>query len=386
MKMLRLPRSKVKIGERLPWNVRDAEEQLLLTRGHIVESEHQLDLLLERGAFVDVEEVKAVASQTNATAAPVVARHLNLFGLWDQATLDLQKLLTATPLPDDLTERVERFAHHIVELVESNADIGIYRCVRQEQAKAFYYGYAHAIHVAMLCLLLTRHLGWPAPRVLCIVKAALTMNTSILALQGQMAGQDFPMRDKQRAMIQDHPQRSHDLLFQAGVSEPEWLTAILQHHERPDGTGYPTGCSDISEMAVLLRLTDVFLAKISPRVLRPAVTAQDAIRQVFRDDHGGALSTAVIKEFGIYPPGDFVKLASGELAVVVQRTDNARAPVVAVITDKAEHPIGHTIRRDTSQAEFAITANASNKTMLARLPPERLYGFSEMTHAITPPR
>lgn len=385
MKMLRLPRSKVKIGARLPWNVRDAEEQLLLSRGHIVESEHQLDLLLERGAFVDVEEVKAVASQVTATVGPLVAPHLNLFGLWDQATLDLQKLLAVPKLPDDLAERMARFAGHITELVDSNADIGIYRCVRQEQSKTFYYGYAHSIHTAMLCLLLSRHLGWPGERVQCLVKAALTMNVSILPLQGQMAGQDFPMRDKQRAMIREHPQRSHDLLFQAGVSDPQWLTAVLQHHERPDGTGYPSGCTDAGEMAVMLRLCDVFLAKISPRELRPAVTTQDAIRQVFRDDHGGALSTAVIKEFGIYPPGDFVKLASGELAVVVQRTDNARAPVVAVITDTAEHPIAKTIRRDTALAEFAIIVNASNKTMLARLPPERLYGFSEMTHAVAPP-
>ena len=386
MKMLRLPRSKVKIGARLPWNVRDAEGQMLWSRGHLVESEHQLDLLLERGAFVDVEEVKAVESQASATVDRPVARHLNLFGLWDQATLDLQKLLTASTLPQDLADQIARFAAHIIELVQSNADIGIYRCVRQEQSKAFYYGYAHSIHAAMLCLLLTRHLGWPADRVLTLVKAALTMNTSILALQGQMAGQDFPMRDKQRAMIHEHPQRTHDLLFQAGVSDPEWLSAILQHHERPDGTGYPTGRTDLNEMAVMLRLTDVFLAKISPRELRSALTTQDAIRQVFRDDHGGALSTAVIKQFGIYPPGDFVKLASGELAVVVQRTDNARAPVVAVITDKAEHPIAKTIRRETSLPEFAITGNASNKTMLARLPPERLYGFSEMTHAGAPPR
>ncbi|MDP2371559.1 HD-GYP domain-containing protein [Rhodoferax sp.] len=386
MKMLRLPRSKVQLGARLPWNVRDDAGQLLLSRGHIVESEHQLDQLLERGAFVDAEEVKAVASQASSNVDPTVARHLNLFGLWDQATLDLQKLLTGATLADDLADQIARFAGHIIELVDSNADIGIYRCVRQEQAKVFYYGYAHSIHAAMLCLLLTRHLGWPAERVLTLVKAALTMNTSILALQGQMAGQDFPMRDKQRELIHEHPQRSHDLLFQAGVSDPEWLNAILQHHERPDGTGYPTGRTDLDEMAMLLRLTDVFLAKISPRELRPALTTQDAIRQVFRDDHGGALSTAVIKQFGIYPPGDFVKLASGELAVVVQRTANARAPIVAVITDKAEHPIAKTMRRDSSLPEYAITANAHNKTMLARLPPERLYGFAEMTHTATPPR
>jgi hypothetical protein len=73
-----------------------------------------------------------------------------------------------------------------------------------------------------------------------------------------------------------------------------------------------------------------------------------------------------------------VKLASGELGVVVQRTDNARAPIVASITDTAGHPVARTLKHDTSQAEFAIVGTAGHPAMLARLPPERLYGFAKV--------
>lgn len=384
MKMLRLPRSKVQLGAPLPWNVRDDQGQLLLSRGHVVESEHQLDLLLERGAFVDAEEVKALASQVTAAAQPHVERHRNLFGLWEQAELDLHKLLVDAEHGAALTESVDRLARHVVDLVDSDADIAIYRCVRQEQAKTFYYGYAHALHCAMLCILLSRYLTWPKERTNRLVKAALTMNMSILDLQGQMAVQDVPVRDKQRLQISQHPQRAHELLLAAGVADEDWLTAVLQHHERPDGKGYPQGSTQVSEMAAILRLADVFMAKISPRALRPALSAQEAARQLFREDNGGTLSTALIKQFGIYPPGDLVRLASGELAVVVQRTANARAPIVAVITDKTEHLIAKTVRHDSSLPEFAITGIASNKALLARLPPERLYGFSEMVNRAPP--
>lgn len=384
MKMLRLPRSKVQLGAPLPWNVRDDQGQLLLSRGHVVESEHQLDLLLERGAFVDAEDVKAVASQVAAATGPHVERHLNLFGLWEQAELDLHKLLVDAEHGAALTESVDRLARHVVDLVDSDADIAIYRCVRQEQAKTFYYGYAHALHCAMLCILLSRYLTWPKERTNRLVKAALTMNMSILDLQGQMAVQDVPVRDKQRLQISQHPQRAHELLLAAGVADVDWLTAVLQHHERPDGKGYPQGSTEVSEMASILRLADVFMAKISPRALRPALSAQEAARQLFREDNGGTLSTALIKQFGIYPPGDLVRLASGELAVVVQRTANARAPIVAVITDKTEHLIAKTVRHDSSLPEFAITGIASNKALLARLPPERLYGFSEMVNRAPP--
>lgn len=41
MKVLRLPRSKVKLGEPLPWGVRDETGLLLLSKGHILTTEHR---------------------------------------------------------------------------------------------------------------------------------------------------------------------------------------------------------------------------------------------------------------------------------------------------------------------------------------------------------
>jgi len=51
----------VQPGAPLPWNVRDEQGRLLLSKGHLVMDERQLDELLERGAFVDVEEIRAAA-------------------------------------------------------------------------------------------------------------------------------------------------------------------------------------------------------------------------------------------------------------------------------------------------------------------------------------
>src|SRR5512133_3350913 len=93
MKMLRLPRSKVQIGTPLPWSVRDAQGWLLLSRGHMVESEHQLDQLLQRGAYVDADEVRAVERENAPDRPQVILPPPNIFGLWDQTTTDLKKLL-----------------------------------------------------------------------------------------------------------------------------------------------------------------------------------------------------------------------------------------------------------------------------------------------------
>jgi len=383
MKVLRLPRAKVAVGRPLPWNVRDESGLLLLSKGHIVENEQQLDTLLERGAFVDVEEIRASAAQASGNEVaqtPAYVLPPNLFGLWDKTSAQLQALLTRSAEPDFVAQ-VAQYAQDLIALMDVNPDIALYRCVRQDNVQHYWYGYAHSVHTAVLCVLMARQLAWPQSRCMSLVHAALTMNLSILELQGQMAGQDTPVKEKQAEKIRAHPQAAVDALLRAGVRDQDWLDAIAQHHERSDGSGYPKGLTALNELAVALRVADVFMAKISPRALREALTPQAAVRQLYTEDGGGALSTAVVKQFGLYPPGDYVRLASGEQAVVVQRTANAKAPIVAAITDAYGQSIVRTLRRDTSQSEFAIVGTVADRSALKRLAPERLYGLATVAKA-----
>ena len=222
-------------------------------------------------------------------------------------------------------------------------------------------------------------------RTVSLVKAAITMNMAVLDLQGQLSNQDVPPWENQKAQLRRHPQEAVDWLVQAGVDDVDWLSAVAQHHERSDGSGYPQGSTDVSEVALALRIADVFMARITVRKLRPAMTIQEAAKQMFREDQGGALSSAVIKELGIFPPGDVVRLASGEIGVVMRRTDKVKCPIVAAITDTAGHPTVHTEQRDTARTEFAIVEAVADRTLVARLPPERVYGFaSAVTHTAPP--
>lgn len=383
MKMLRLPRSQVRLGMKLPWSVRDENCVLLLAKGFVLLDQEQLDALLVRGAFVDEEEVRAAAEAaahklliSGGDPRKSLGAIASIFGAWDQTTEALKLLLSVQLKEPDFPSRMQAFAQHIIATFDVNPEFGIYRTVRQDHAQNFYYGYTHAVYTATLCILIARHLQWPSSRILSVVQAALTMNMTVFQLQGQMAAQDHPMRDKQKAALMVHPTQAVELLRTGGVADTEWLDAVEQHHEHADGTGYPSGRSDISEMAAVLRVADVFMARISPRTFRAAISPKDAIGLLYREEKGGILATAVVKEFGIYPPGDFVKLASGELGVAVQRTDNARAPIVAAITDASAHPIAKTVRRDTRTPEFAIVEGVQEKAMLKHLAPERLYGFS----------
>lgn len=378
MQLLKLVQSKVQVGVPLPWNVRNSDGNLLLARGHVIQSEQQLETLLDRGAYVDADEVRALARAAAAVGAGLASsKHPpSLFELWNQAVLRLEPILKSAGQDSDFTANLHALAVDIAALVERDADIGIYTTVRQEKNKLFYYGYAHSVHTALLGTLMARRMGWAEERVLRLIQGALTMNIAIVELQGRMAAQDTLVLDKQRAQIGQHPTAATAALQAAGVTDEEWLTAVAEHHERPDGSGYPQKMTTPSPMAQALRLADVFLAKITPRELRPALSTQEAARQLFKEAKGSPMAMAIIKEFGIYPPGDFVKLKSGESAVVVRRSANANAPLVASVTDAAGLPIVSTVRRDTADPVYAIAGTIADKSMLARMPPERLYGLT----------
>ena len=382
MKLLRLPTAKVHLGEPLPWNVRDANSHLLLSKGQIISSQSQLDSLLERGAFVDVEDARAAERLLVTTNDNSVTRRApNLFGVWDQLPNELRKLTDGLRDSTDATARIKTFAQATMALVDQDVDIALYHTVRQENADLYFYGYSHAIHTAVLCLLMARKLAWTGQRTLSLVCAALTMNMSILTLQGQLAKQEFPIRESQRDLIRLHPREAHDWLQRAGIDDADWLTAVAQHHERSDGSGYDKGLTDIADIAVALRVTDVFMAKISRRTMRSAMGIKDAAKQLYTEDHGGPMSTAIIKEFGIFPPGEVVRLACGEIGVVMRRTASAKCPLVATITDSAGHPVSRTQQRDTTRAEYAVVSSVTPPSDIARLPPERIYGYAAVASA-----
>ena len=117
------------------------------------------------------------------------------------------------------------------------------------------------------------------------------------------------------------------MLELSGVTDRDWLDGVADHHVAPDGSGYPAGHHESNDFAALVRRADIYTAKLSPRTTRSAMAADRAGRAMFMYDPGNSMTAALVKEFGVYPPGCFVKLVSGETAVVVKRGPSVVTPL-----------------------------------------------------------
>lgn len=375
-RLLQLVLSQVAVGVPLPFGVRDARGTLLLAKGQIVNDDAHLAELFERGMYADANEVERVQLQLQATQAAKPARRLTLIDRWGQLIGQLEAVLRSIAEPG-LPERIAGLSAGLLALQRRDPDIGIYLAMRQDPTRLASYGLTHSVYSAMACGLAAGRLGWSEAETSRAVSAALTMNMAIIELQGRMATQGGKPTPPQLAQLRAHPDAAVAALAAAGVGDTLWLDAVARHHERHDGAGYPRGMTAPGELAIALRQADVLLAKISPRAERAPLPVQQAHRDLFADGGGGPFAAALIKEFGIYPPGDFVRLKSGELAVVVRRGASAAPPEVAAITDRSGTPIVAAPRRDTAKPEFAIVGPVADKRLVLRVPPERFYGLPE---------
>ena len=357
------------VGKPLPFNVRNADHTLLLARGQVVNTNDQMEALFTRGALVDLAELRA-AQDPIKEAAPE-----QLPQLWGQCLYRVGQALQSCT-QEGFGQALDEVSAPVQALIERDSDLAIFQVLRQDSNKHTQYGITHSVHTAITAFLVAQRLGWDAASVQKVFKVALTMNVSMLELQGRLAVQSTPVTAEQREAILSHPQRSVQMLELAGITDRDWLDGVADHHVAPDGSGYPAGRHEVNDFAALVRRADIYTAKLSPRTTRSAMAADRAGRAMFMYDPGNSMTAALVKEFGVYPPGCLVRLASGESGIVVRRGPTVTTPVVAVLLSTSGQTLAAPQRRDTSQSQHAIVGIVDAHAGLAKVAPETLLALA----------
>lgn len=351
-------RSRLRVGQPLPFGVRDADATLLLARGQVVGTNEQLEALLARGALVDLQELQSPAERARH------ARPEQLPGLWREGLTRVGDALLHAP-HHSFKAALEDATDPVMVLVERDPDLAIFQVLRQDGNPHVAYGVQRSMNTAVTAFLVAQRLGWTPEEVGKAFKAALTANVAMLELQGELSRQRTPLTLAQQQALQSHPHRSAALLEAAGVSDRDWLRAVAHHHEVEDGSGYPRGLSgtDVGDLASLVRRADIYTSKLSSRSHRDAMNADIAGRQMFMQDPGHPMTAALVKEFGVYPPGCQVRLASGAVGIVVQRGATVTTPIVACLTTAGGVTLAQPQRVDTSQPLHAVVAVVGQRTI-----------------------
>lgn len=158
--------------------------------------------------------------------------------------------------------------------------------------------YTHSVNVCLLSLALGRHMGMDKDKIKMLGLGSLLHDVGMARLPRDILNKPEALDDEEKAQMQKHPRWGHQMLSRVSTIPYEVLNIVLCHHERPDGGGYPSGhaTSNISYLARLVRVVDIYDALTSPRPYRGALPAVEAAATLIKEA-GDNLDKEIVVRF-----------------------------------------------------------------------------------------
>jgi HD-GYP domain-containing protein (c-di-GMP phosphodiesterase class II) len=205
--------------------------------------------------------------------------------------------------------------------------------------------YRRALGSAVLMALAGRRIGFEHPMIRELALAGLLLDIGKLSVPITILAKTEPLTSQERGFVERHVRRGLYMVRSTSAISETVEDAVLGHHERLDGSGYPRGLrgTQIPLPARLAGLVDTYDAMLQERRYAPAIAAHDAMR-LLNGMRGRKFDTAIVRSFmralGLFPTGSWVQIADGRLGIVRrQANDEPSRPLIALVSDSAGRPL-----------------------------------------------
>jgi HD-GYP domain-containing protein (c-di-GMP phosphodiesterase class II) len=230
-------------------------------------------------------------------------------------------------------DQVEPVVQNITESILRNpgALVGLLRIKTKDD-----YTFLHSVSVCTLLVAFCRSRNIAADITHQAGLGGLLHDTGKALVPDAILNKPGPLTDEEFAVIKKHPVDGYNILKQTPQIGQIPLDITLHHHERRDGSGYPSKQADdqISELAQMAAIVDVYDAITADRVYHKGMSAAAALRKIYewsKFHFNPQFAQEFMRCVGIYPVGTMVLLESGRLGVVIEPHEtNLLAPKVNV--------------------------------------------------------
>lgn len=237
--------------------------------------------------------------------------------------LDEQTEALLVGISDDGPIDVAQASHAVSELadgLEKNiaALVWLTRIKQKDRYTA-----QHCINVAILAMGLAVSLGWSRQDVEMAGLAGLLHDVGKMRLDLDILNKTGRLTPEEFEHVKQHAQFGHDMVVAETPVPFAVAMAMLCHHERPDGTGYPKGLSgdQIIPMARLISVVDAYDAITSTRVYDPARSHHQALGILWKNrakQFDKEMVEGLTQFLGWVTPGTLVQLSDRRLAIVME--------------------------------------------------------------------
>ncbi len=397
----RASREDFTLHQPIAWPLYDENGLLLLKKGYVITMPNLVERLIERGCYIGLPN-------SDATRINITAANEDEAGKTETAD---KKEPPAPPKPPqtpvftragDLVTSIRRIHKLLCEPASNRINVKDYVLDRAEQLISLVeededavlasvylstviqdYRPSHQLMGAAVAAILAPQCDIDDQHRRALICAALTRDVGLAEFDKVAGAVGNGLTDTVRAKVQQHSQISVKILTHHNVTDPLWLRYVLEHHERPDGNGYPDKkrSGEALPGSFLLNLADSYASMVLPNNRSPGKFHANAMKELFLEKgtrYEERHVAALIKTLSRFPAGSLVSVANGEICLVKKTQATTSTPLVFSIYDRTGMPRSSPVIRDTSQPEFNITGCVTPaKCQSASLVIRRLWSSTE---------
>jgi HD-GYP domain-containing protein (c-di-GMP phosphodiesterase class II) len=228
----------------------------------------------------------------------------------------------------------------------------------------------HSLNVCVLSIVLGRQVGLTEQKLNQVGLCGMMHDMGKMLIPLEVLNKPGRLDEGELAIMQSHTTLGYELLTSSENMFYGAVETALTHHEHMNGKGYPRkiNATGLSFYSNIVAIADMYDAITSDRVYKKGKTHHEATKTML-DVSGSHLDSRLVVKFieslGAYPPGSFVELSNGCIALVVEENSRFKLwPKVLLILDKDKNSLEEIILdlskvlpdSDDSEAMISIRA------------------------------
>ncbi|WP_426348191.1 HD-GYP domain-containing protein [Alloiococcus sp. CFN-8] len=200
------------------------------------------------------------------------------------------------------------------------------------------YDLRHSINTAILSVLIGRWLGYSPRNLKLLSYAALLHDIGKEKIDEKILYKPGALTENEYNMVKLHSQLGYEILKKIPFLDSSVAIAVLMHHEREDGSGYPFGIKgdSISSYGKIIAIADTFDAMTSNRVYKERISPLSALEEI-RDCSFKTLDPKLchlfIKNMMNLYIGNQILLSNGATGTIIKMDINSISKPL-IITDQ----------------------------------------------------
>ena len=183
------------------------------------------------------------------------------------------------------------------------------------------YTFKHSVDVATIAMIVGKSLGLSKNEIYEIGVAGLLHDVGKTKVPDEILNKPGKLDDDEFTIMKNHSLYGYRMIEHNEDLSLQVKLAVLQHHEKINGSGYPIGAvkEQISPFAKILSVSDIYDALVTDRPYKAAFSQRDAVEMIMSmtSELDINVMQGFLESMILYPVGTIVELSNGEKAKVV---------------------------------------------------------------------